>query len=95
MTPGTPAAGSDMVTMIYRPINKAFPNHVSPPLREQAMNVLSIKPSFRKIFLFVIEKRLSIEGRGKRISGSESEGYVKKLDKTETPNPHRHNHHTF
>lgn len=64
MTPGTPAAGSDLVTMIYRPINKAFPNHISPPLREQAVNALSIKPTFRKIFLFVIEKSLRIEEGG-------------------------------
>lgn len=64
MTPGTPAAGSDLVTMIYRPINKAFPNHISPPLREQVVNALSIKPTFCKIFLFVIEKSLSIEGGG-------------------------------
>ena len=62
MTPGTPAAGSDLVTMIYRPINKAFLNHISPPLREQAVNTLSIKPTFHKIFLFVIEKSLSIGG---------------------------------
>lgn len=53
MTPGTPAAGSDLVTMIYRAINKAFPNHVSPPLREQAVNALSIKPTFRKTFLLL------------------------------------------
>lgn len=64
MTPGTPAAGSDLVTMIYRPINKAFPNHISSPLREQAVNALSIKPTFRKIFLFVIEKSLRIEEGG-------------------------------
>lgn len=64
MTPGTPAAGSNLVTMIYRPINKAFPNHISPPLREQVVNALSIKPTFCKIFLFVIEKSLSIEGGG-------------------------------
>lgn len=62
LTPGTPAAGPDVATMIYRLINGAFPNNVCPPSREQAMNFLSVKPIFCKIFLFVIEKSLSISG---------------------------------
>lgn len=79
MTSGTPAAGADMGTVIYRPINGAFPNHVSPPSREQAMNFLSVQLTFRKIFVFVIDKSLSISGWG--LVGMRVRGNMKKLDK--------------
>ena len=66
MTPGTPAAGSDVVTMIYGPINEAFANQISPPGRERAMNVLSLLPTFPKLFWFVMEKSLVL---GVRVGG--------------------------
>lgn len=55
------------------------------------MNALSIKPTFRKIFLFVIEESLSIERVGGRLVRVRDN--VKKLDK-KTENPLRHKHCT-
>ena len=64
---------------------------MSPPLREQAVNALSIKPTFHKIFLFVIEESLSIEGVGGGLVRVRDN--VKKLDE-KTENPLSHKHHT-
>ena len=55
------------------------------------MNALSIKPTFHKIFLFVIEERLSIEGVGGGLVRVRDN--VKKLDE-KTENPLSHKHHT-
>lgn len=60
------------------------------------MNFLSVQLTFRKIFVFVIDKSLSISGWG--LVGMRVRGNMKKLDKKkkkETQNPHGHKYCTF
>lgn len=95
LTPGTPAAGSDVATMIYRPINRAFPNPAAPPSMGRAMNFLSVKATFHQLFcVCTVEKSLNIWGREGVMGVRMREWHEEIRPKSETQTPPRHKHHS-